>query len=953
MDEFQLLLNEENPDVVCVSEHNLKDFEFSLICLPGFNNVTAFCRQHMQRGGVGIFVREVVSCETIDVISFCREGVAEFAAVKLQLESQYVIILAVYRPPINDHDSFFGVLSECLDKITRPLTRLVVVGDFNVDMTTDDLKKHKFINIMSSFGLKPTVRSYTREFKGSKSLIDNVCTDFHPNTYSCSVVISALSDHHAQTFRVKSAPLVVSKLPHQITKRFINDENTQYFNQLLKSESWQEVFSSTNTDTMAAIFFNLITFHFNIAFPLKRVRMKNVHANYRIGLSSELRDLLREVKHLYYLSKDLEWGSPLRTEYRRLRAMSRIRIRAEKAEAISKKLRGSSNMTKAAWEIVNANIRQSKISSNHNYSVRNSENVLVQNPHEVANLFNSHFISASGSKRSKLFSGASTSGPDPPPIAHSFFLTPVTREEVINIIKTMKPKSSSGPDGISSRILKVCYEFLIDPFVHLINHSFSHGQFPEVLKYSIIQPLHKKGSKDMLDNFRPITLISTFSKIIEKAVFTRLMSFIQGQNILFQHQYGFLKNKSTADAMFYLSHQIVSALDDKSFAASAFIDLSKAFDSVNHDLLLSKLQRMGIRGIPLDWFRSYICGRRQVVRIAFSDASSLLQHCFSEQETTLAGVPQGSVLGPLLFLLFINDIGSELGIANVCLFADDTTVTVTGPCRKSVEINIFTEVNKLIQWCHNNDLRVNTEKTCLVDFSIRSRDDALMSCIFGETEVQSSVNVRFLGVELDQNLKFHRHIEKVARSLSGGIFILRNLARFTDVSLLLTVYYGVIYPHLAYCVPVWGAQSSRTHYIFRLQKRAVRTIFRLAGAESCRSTFKQYKILTFPSIYILETLLYVKRNLHIFTIAPPPNKYHLRPRPELPIPKHRTTFSEHHLLHNGIRLFNQLPASLKQEVDLNKFKVDLKAVLINTVPYKMDDFKFYDFRLMYLVLFSS
>ncbi len=488
-------------------------------------------------------------------------------------------------------------------------------------------------------------------------------------------------------------------------------------------------------------------------------------------------------------------------------------------------------------------------------------------------------------------------------------------------------------------LLKEFSDVLANPLSSLINHSFINGHFPEALKLSIVKPIFKAGSRTECSNYRPISILSSLSKIYEKVVLNRLWDFLLVNKIIFEDQHGFVKSRSTTSAIFSLTNDIVAQLDSKNHSSGVFFDLSKAFDMVDHDLLLIKLDTMGVRGVALSWFSSFLKGRKQVVEMPAVDDVGYLKQIRSSEALVSRGVPQGSILGPVLFLLFINDLPSSTN-AKVCLFADDTSLSLSSPTFVELEQNIFMEANKLLQWFDVNMLKINATKTQFLNFSIskRSSQDSPSSILLDQTQVHQTDSVKFLGVYLDQHLKFHQHVDYVMGKVSSGLFVLRSLSGTTCSDVLLSAYYGLVYPFLAYALPIWGAENERTLFILKLQKKAVRIMFSLPRRHSCREVFRSSGILTFPSIYILETLTFVKGNLSKFQLNCHSCIYPLRSVKDLKIPKHYTSFFEHHLLYIGIKLFNSLPLSLKLETDQRKFKGKLKSLLLSRVCYSVREF---------------
>ena len=270
----------------------------------------------------------------------------------------------------------------------------------------------------------------------------------------------------------------------------------------------------------------------------------------------------------------------------------------------------------------------------------------------------------------------------------NFIVAHISNEEVLDLIQSL-PNKGTGPASIPLKMLKVVTDIIVIPLCHIINVSFSTGVFPDILKVAKVLPLHKGGSTQDLNNFRPISLLSIFDKIIEKLMHKRLYEFLEHHNILFENQFGFRKNNSTVYALMEITERIKETIDKGKFGCGIFIDLKKAFDTVNHDILLTKLEHYGIRGVLLEWFKSYLTDRKQYV---FFNGEA------SDVKDITCGVPQGSVLGPLLFLLYINDLPNVSEKLKFFLFADDTNIYFESADLQSLE-NVNTELKHLMISC--------------------------------------------------------------------------------------------------------------------------------------------------------------------------------------------------------------------------------------------------------------
>ena len=328
------------------------------------------------------------------------------------------------------------------------------------------------------------------------------------------------------------------------------------------------------------------------------------------------------------------------------------------------------NMLKT-WEgiklLVNINKRNNKT-----VNCLNVDGVEETDPFVISNHFNKFFstiaqqIEGKIVKTNKHFSDFLSE-----PLQSNFFLTPTLPDEIQEIIKSLNSKKATGPNSIPTKILKVFSKTISIPLANLINLSFECGIFPMSLKVASVTPIHEKGGSLDCNNYRPVSLISNLSKLIEKLVHNRLYNFLEKHKLLYEHQYGFQKKHSTNHALIDITEKIRSALDQNIFACGVFIDLQKAFDTVNHDILLHKLDHYGIRGLPNKWFQSFLSGRSQYTTIKDKSSNKL---------PTTHGVPQLSVLGPLLFILYINNLNKAIIHSYVHHFADDTNLLY---CNKS------------------------------------------------------------------------------------------------------------------------------------------------------------------------------------------------------------------------------------------------------------------------------
>ena len=547
----------------------------------------------------------------------------------------------------------------------------------------------------------------------------------------------------------------------------------------------------------------------------------------------------------------------------------------------------------------------------------------ISSTYEIAEQFNNYFANIAHDLDNQL----NTSNQNPyiavreNNLASIFFL-PVTANEIKNTILNLR-NTSKKLHEIPVQLLKGLREIVSEPISKLVNDSICNGVFPECFKHATVTPVYKNGDRKKMSNYRPISILPTMSKIFERCISNRLLDFVDKYEIMFPRQFGFQKGKSTADAFLALVEYVYSCLNRKEHCIGVFIDLKKAFDTVNHNILLGKLERCGVRGLPLQWLASYLRDRRQCVTID--------GRCSSQRNINV-GIPQGSILGPQLFLLYVNDLPNVSSKLWPIFYADDTTLLANNSDYYNLIQCINDELPKLYQWTTSNRLSVSLDKTYTILFSNKDKH----SVYWDNIAVKYREKENFLGLTIDHNLKFTEHIQFVCTKLSKTVGILYRIKSFVPRNVLINLYYSLaypflLYPFLLYTNLVWGG-TCQVHLkpLVILQKRVIRIINDVDYLAHTEPLFKRCCILKLSDLHNLLLAQYMyKRKLCNDNMFEMGHGYGTRGRNDAQQAFQRLTQTQLSVSFAGPRVSNALPHNIQDSPTFGIFKRQVKEFYLS------------------------
>ena len=708
-----------------------------------------------------------------------------------------------------------------------------------------------------------------------------------------------------------------------------------HFNYALKNSNWSCVYSETDVNTAYDNFINIVTTAYEKSFPL--VRLSRKRSKDKAWITSALKKSSKTKNNLYK-----KWITTRNKEdeilYKEYRAVYR-KVALEAESLYYQQLFDCrNNNLKQLWNNLNSicSFKNKACKTNINELIANG--VKLTDPADISNGFNDYFSSIGDRLVKELEMNNQGIGHNDfskycnKPIKNSMFLAPVTNEEIQQLIKNLRNGKSPGPDNIGPGLVKEASSVLCEPLLYIYNLSFSSGIVPSRLKVAKVIPIHKNGDKNIAGNYRPISLLSIFDKLLERIMYHRLYSYLQKHSILYRYQFGFRHNHSTSLALIEVVDNILQHLDNNEKIIGLYLDLQKAFDTVNHNILLNKLSNYGVRGLAHQWFKSYLHDRKQYTCI--NNANSRLANI-------TCGVPQGSVLGPLLFLIYINDIGNAVPEETVKLFADDTNLFVAGKTIALANEKANQSITLLNQWFLANKLSLNTNKTCYMVFPPDIAHSVHVE--LNGNDLLCVHNFKYLGVVIDDELKWTDHIMHVYKKLLKFTGIFYKLRDKLPPAVLKNMYYAFVHSHVLYAVEIY-ANTCPTYLdkLVKLNNKILRIIQNKPFRSHVADLYIQYKTLPIPLLHEQQLLLFVYKVLNCPYVLPEVftgyfdfnnilHSHNTRSSKNIHMYRANSTFGQRSLKYKAANLWNELPLEVKEQrySSVGRLKLILTSYLLN------------------------
>ena len=875
-------------------------------------------RSNKKRGGVSLYVYHTVRSKERADLNYTVEGIIESIVVEIERKGKpNILVCELYRIPNSNFEIFYDTVKILLDKIKVEHKEFVLLTDQNLNLINCDHKNtFDFVELTLVNGLIATIKLPTRITTNTATLIDNIYISKNL-VYNASYVVECDYSDHYPCILTFSGALLSNKIGYEKRlKRSINQTKLDLVKHDLLS---LHVDQNGNSEIETTKFVNTVNKVLDRHLPVTFKRYKNVDDT-AIWLNSDVMEKLRNRRKAY---KKFKSGKTSKEDYCKIRNESTRSIKFEKIKFFRSRISEHRNNSRTLWNIISHAIRKCKNKKSFPGSFKKDGKMLLTKS-EICNEFAMHYAGLGAKYADQIIQTRNPNKMYQPlknlnPNTDTIFLNPTTEDEVKKCIENLKPKSSAGIDSISNRLIILLKEVLIKPITSLINLSYEQGIFPGIFKTAKVIPLYKSGNKSEIVNYRPISLLPCISKIFEKTMLTRLIEFSGSCNLLYEGQYGFRKNRGTIDACTDFIGNTIEFLEKDMYVCGVFLDMSKAFDTLSHDILLKKLDLYGIRGKAFKWLESYLSDRKLYVEI---------ENCKSTSENITTGSPQGANLSPFLYILYTNCITKYLKFSNVVLFVDDTSLIIAGKNVKSLKAKVTKDLELLKEYFDANLLTVNLDKTCIILFRKPNWDRPTLDISVNDISIKQVECVKFLGMYVDETLSWKQHTVMLKNKLLKGMYGLRNSKNLLDVHTRKLVYFAFIHSHLQYGITLWS-QCCKKNFNLINQKQidALKIVFNTKSKTECISKMKEHSIPTLENLNNIELSKLSFRYTHQLISIRIKNLFEQRSHTyktrNMNMPKQK--FSKSKFYHNTFLskcppIWQNLPPNIKNKERLSCFK---------------------------------
>ena len=850
-----------------------------------------------------MYIKDSLSYEPImtqDLFSTTDLETLESCWIQLNMKYTIPILLGVlYKQPKSPVGQTIQILTEMLAKI-QPTTRheLYILGDFNIDTsstTSPNTQKLKWF--CTKNGLDQLISKPTRCSINTSSTIDLIITNAKNKVPYFGTININISDHMAIFFNRK---ILKNKHSHKIIKgRSYRHYNRDIFIQDLLNTNWDCILETMDTTDKWCKFKEIFVEICNSHAPLKDLKVTQDKPKW---LTNDIFELMNVRDNAFKKAKTSKDPRDLEIAKNTRNQLNRSILKA-KRDYMTDIIFRYKNDHKKIWKKLKEHLPSSGNEQNIT-KMKNSAGEITESCTEIADILNEHFATIGPILASKI---PKTNQENLFPNIRGDTLDQIqktSKVEVEKMIKVFPPHKSMGIESFSTKLVKDAAPAISEILAHIINSCIETSDIPSEWKTARITPLYKDGKKDDPNNYRPISVLPFISKILEKVIYKDLLRHTNALNIFTRYQAGFRKEKSTSSKLISLTDSCLLNMDKGLPTVCVYIDLKKAFDTISHERLLTKLYLLNIRGQTLELFKNYLSNRNQMTTV---------NDIISDAKPMTVGVPQGSILGPVLFTLYINDIAQILNHSKICLFADDTVIYYA---HKNIEVAaeaIQQDLHEIDRWMDSNKLTINIRKTQYMIISGHHKKFESIDIRIKDSPLIRTKSYKYLGVKIDQNLNYSQHINNLAGTVKNKIRSITRISHFLPKGIVMTLYKSLITPHFDYASTIWGsASTSLLNDLQEIQSKAFASLLKQKDIEE-KDLHKIAKIQTLEQrrneqlLLLIYNVFVLNHECYLIEKTKTVNHGHnTRNNKALHLPKPNTNYLKRTVTYRGVQLWNSI-----------------------------------------------
>lgn len=921
-DEIEQLIIEYEPKMLCLTEthvtEEVNDFELKLV-----NYVTIRCDSNSGRtGGIITYIKQNISYEEITNVN--KDGNVWISTIKLIGKYEGLTLCNIYHSPNKSDGRFIQEITEECERIIDN-GRIMIVGDFNIDVSKNNHYTKRLLRNLSELGLKQYVLNPTRITKTSKTTIDLVFSNF--STKTKILLTPKISDHQIVNILLNGENSNIKD--REILKRDYKKINTNMYIELFNTNIRQDKYdASISINQMANNYIKRTVDTLDELAPVVKKKVKAKWIN-KPWITNEIKIAQRNRDNAYTNARQTnkldDWLS-YKNERNKAVHIARVHKRQYYENKIDQNKTDSKKMWKEMKELIGTKRQVEEVE----YITFKEEKCTKQE--EICERFNKYFVTSIDDIIKEIGTEPRTYMDNRVEIKIGMFRR-VEWLEVDGIIKNLENKKGTE-EGITTEIMKLNWKANSKAFLTVINRSLETGICPEEWKTSLIIPIQKvKGSKKA-EEYRPINILPIYEKIIEKIVHTRLIEYLEMYDIITENQSGFRKGISCEMALQKTLIQWREYMDKGEMIGVVFIDFKRAFETINRNTLMDKLLQYGIGGKVMEWIKSYLTNRKQKTKY---------QNCTSAEMIIAHGVPQGSVLGPLLFIIYINDIVNEFRTVKCNLFADDMILYVNGDNADTIEHKLNQELQNVAKYLRINSLKLNIRKTkfMLVRDHRKQIQPNRCNIKIDDEVIEEIKETKYLGIVIDENLSFNQQAEFIIKKVAKKVNFLYRINRYVSMYTRVTIYKTIVAPHFDYCNTIMVNFSKfNIQRLQKIQNRAMRAILRCDRYTPIKSMLEALCFMSIQQRIYYNTCILVYKIVNNrapdyltreIRLTGNDHNYNTRNRGQIEIKYCRKKTAEKSLTQSGVRMYNQLPNEIRNAETVNSFKRKLKEYVRDNV----------------------